>query len=275
MKSTKNLVRNSAFAVGLMASAHSVYAVPVDLELILATDVSGSVDAVDFAARRNGVAAAFNSAAVQDKITSGAIGSIAVALWDYATTSVAAVDWFLINDAASASAFAAAVAAAPRSNTSGFQDNPTLLIEDALAAKTADNGFEGTRFVLDINSEGAQDVAPCAFNQLVCAPLQGARDEFVADGGIINAIWMQDRTFFGRNAGDIIDAFEYGTTNVIGGDGAFQTFAATNDDFVTAIQDKLIREIDPPMETPEPGALLLLGLGLTGAGAIARRKRAA
>ena len=102
----KKLVGSCSLAMAVMLSAPVAQAVPVDLELILATDTSGSVDATDFALRRSGVEAAFRSAAVISAIEGVAIGRIAVALWDFGTGVGVAVDWFKISNAAEATPFA-------------------------------------------------------------------------------------------------------------------------------------------------------------------------
>ena len=241
-------------------------AAPVDLELVLAADVSGSIDAADFALQRAGFEAAFRSAAVISAIESGAIGSIAVTLWDFASSVAISVPWTLITDAVSSNAFADAIAAAPR-GLAGSSDNQSGMIDQALTELNS-NAFEGTRNVLDIASEGAQDVNGCSFNIVNCPTVQDSRDAFLAGGGsAINAIWLKDRDFFGLDPADIINAFAYGSLNVIGGTGSFQTFASDFTAFGPAIESKLIREIRP---VPEPATLTLLGLGL--ALAVARKR---
>lgn len=268
----------------LLVAAEPAQSIPVDLELILATDTSGSVDATDFALRRSGIETAFRNASIISAIENGIIGSIAVALWDFVTNVGVAVDWTQISDAASSNAFADAVAAAGRLGGGG--DGQANMLRMAATA-IGTNNFEGTRVIVDITSEGVQSGEGCEFDSPDCQATRDARDQFLAAGGsAVNAIWMNDRNFFGLDPTDIVNAFEYGALSVIGGLDAFQVFAETNQDFVLAIQDKLIREITPgpdpdpcseiggACEVPEPGGLgsvALFGLGLIALG-LARRK---
>jgi hypothetical protein len=252
--------------------APAVQATPVDLELILATDVSGSIDSADFILQRAGYEAAFRSPSVISAIESGSIKSIAVTLWDFANDVNVAVGWTLISDSATSNAFAAAIAAAPRGSV-GSNDGQSNLINQALTALNFNNGYEGTRRVLDISSEGAQDIDGCVYNNVNCLTVQTARDAFLSGGGTaINAIWLNDRDFFGLDSNDHINAFEYGSLNVIGGPDSFQTYAANFDDFAPAIRSKLVREI-VGHEIPEPASVLLLGTGLGLMGLAVWRKR--
>src|SRR5687767_3281792 len=88
---------------------------PVDLELVIMTDASGSIDRQEAMLQRQGVAAAFRSAEVVRAIQNGPLGRIAVAYSDWAAeyyTDVV-VDWTIISDKASADAFAGKLLSTP------------------------------------------------------------------------------------------------------------------------------------------------------------------
>lgn len=241
-------------------------AVPVGVELALMADVSGSVDAADFALQRDGYAAAFRSAAVQNAII--AAGGIAVTLVYWSDAPTQSIGWTQITNAAQADAFADLIAATGRPSSGGTEMTSALNFTRGLFAN---NGFEGGREVIDVSGDGAD--SSCGFTVMVCAPLQAARDAFLGGGAnrTINALWIDDRDFFGDDPADAINALTYGTTNVIGGPNAFQAIAQNFSDFQREILTKLAREIGPnPVSSP--GALSLVALALAGMALVRRRR---
>ena len=228
-------------------------AVPVDLELQLLVDVSGSVDDDEFELQRDGYVDAFEDAGIQSAIMNGAIGSIAVQYiyWSSFDQQAVSVDWTLIDSKATSDAFAAAIAAAPRS-FSGFTGVQNAL--DFGVDEFADNGFEGTRLVMDVSGDGADN--ECGFGG-ICGT--GGRDAALAVVDTINGVVI------GGEAG----VFDYYQNSVIGGDNAFVVTADNFDDFGAAVNEKILKEISV---VPVPTTLLLMGLGFAGLG-YQRRKQ--
>jgi len=222
-----------AFAWFAFVSAPARSAEPVDLELVIATDVSRSVNTEEARLQREGVAQAFRSAELIDAIERGALGKIAVAYVDWSTEYInrVVVNWQVIENRATAVGFAEALIQAPptwgqRTSISSVMILATALIES--------NPFEGTRRVIDISGDG-----PNNFGRSL-APV---REEVVAKGIVINGlpIIVAGAEFAGR--GYFPDVDEYYQSCVIGGFGSFIVVAKGFDDFAAAMRRKLVLEI--------------------------------
>lgn len=248
--------------------------IAVDLELILAADVSGSLDIADFNLQRDGYVAAFQSAAVKSAIASGTLGRIAVTLVYWSINQVQSVGWTLIDSAASADAFAAAIGAAARPFSGGTGMTDAVNFSSGLFGT---NGFEAARQTIDISGDGSESIA-CSSSTFSCAPLQAARNAYSVGAPVgvvraINAIWIDDRNFFGDDVTDAIQAVPYGLENVVTANHSFTGIVQDFGTFSDAIRTKLVAEIIV-IEVPEPATLPLIGAALLGLLAIRRRRAA-
>lgn len=244
-----------AALAGLLLLTGSAWATPVGLELVLLVDVSGSVDSTEYALQKTGYVNAFQSAALQSAILGSVDGSIAVTYveWSGNNQQSQQVGWTLINSAATANAFAAAIAGTPRL----FSGNTA--VQDAMmfgAGLFAANGFEGARLVIDVSGDGADNnTTDCNTSSNPACGRQFALGLGVNE---INGL-----PILGESG-----LLAYYQNYVQGGAGSFTVAVNSFDDFGAAVQDKLEREINP---VPEPGTLLLLGGGIT---ALVVRRRA-
>jgi hypothetical protein len=207
-----------------LGAAEPAMARSVDLALVLAVDVSGSVNTDRFELQRQGYAKAFMSREVIAAIGAGEHHAIAVTLveWSGAGHQRQMIGWTLIQDAASAEAFGSAIAEAPRAfadwtSISGAIDYAVTLFNEA--------DVSPQRRVIDVSGDGINNNGRAVTD---------ARDEAVRAGITINGLPIL--TEF-----PTLDA--YYRDNVIGGPGAFAVAVNDFDGFGAAILSKLVREI--------------------------------
>ncbi len=205
----------------------------VDLELVLAVDVSRSVDAGEAQLQREGYIEAFRNPNVMRAVRSGFIGKIAVTYVEWAGTGHVemVVDWTPIDDDESARAFAAALGRAPP--RSALYTSISGAIDFALPLFKR-NGFDGFRQVIDVSGDGPNNAG-----SLVTI----ARDKAVARDVTINGLPILDNGGGPFSRYNIADLDLYYRDCVIGGPGAFLVVAADFKDFARAVRRKLIFEI--------------------------------
>ncbi len=236
------------------ASAQAAATIPVDLELSLVIDISGSVSASEYATQIQGYGNAFKSAAVINALDNGQYEQIAVNVVFYSGSAAEVVEWTLV-DQSNSSAFGDTLIALADPNNLGS------LTGVANAIDTADNLFftniyEGDRLVMDVSGDGIENVDSVA-------DVLSARDIALALGiDAINGLVIDDET-------GVVDFY---ADNVVGGDGAFLLVVDSFDDLQPAIIEKLAREIGDDPVVPEPATLSLLGFGLMGLAGF-RKKR--
>jgi hypothetical protein len=205
---------------------------PVDLALVLAIDVSRSIDEVEAALQRQGYIAALTNPKIVQAIQSGALGAIALSYVEWASVDDQhiVVPWTVIRGAADAERFAAVIAAAPHRSISWTSISGAIDFSRQLLERS---GHMAGRRVIDVSGDGRNNSG---------RPAEAARDDAVAAGITINGLpILNDRPNFGRPPEADLDL--YYETNVIGGPGAFLIVATDFNAFGAAILSKLIKEI--------------------------------
>ena len=195
----------------------------VDVALVLAIDVSASVDYDEFALMVNGLARAFLDPDVIAAATGGPRGAVAVCALFWSGEQEVALPWQRIASAGDGARIAEALEAAPRLPRPGA----TALGEGLVAALRllAQCPAEATRLVVDVSGDGVSNRG---------RPPGPIRDVAVAGGATINGLAVLNEE---------PDLLEHYSQEVIGGPGAFAMDCADYGDFADAIGRKLVREM--------------------------------
>ena len=231
--------RASLVAIGLAASfAGGISAQPaparpeVDVALVLAVDISYSMDMEELALQREGYINALTSKPVLDAIRNGMIGKIAVTYLEWAGTLSrhVIVDWRIIDGPASAREFVEELRAAPirrarRTSISGAIDFATDRLEAA--------PFRPLRQVIDVSGDGPNNEG---------RPVTVARARALAGGITINGLPIVLKRNY-VSPYDISGLDAYYEDCVIGGPGAFLVTITAREQFSEAIKVKILREV--------------------------------
>jgi hypothetical protein len=224
------------FAGAAALPATKAAAEDVDLLLVLAADVSRSIDSEKFQLQREGYATAISDPRVLEAIRSGRTGRIGLSFveWSGLTSQRLVVDWTMVSDAGSAKGFADRLLEAPRS----FADRTSISAAlDFSLAQLARAPFQSARRTIDVSGDGTNNAG---------RDVALARDETLAHDVTINGLvilsetplaWNPDHT---NPAGGLEN---YYRENVIGGPGAFVLAAQGFDSFGEAIVKKMISEV--------------------------------
>jgi hypothetical protein len=214
----------------------SARAQDVDLLLVLAADVSRSVDHQKFELQRQGYAAAISNPQVLDAIRSGSHGKIGMNFleWSGVGAQKVVIDWTIIDGPESARRFGDQLVEAPRS----FADRTSISggIEFAMA-QLKRTPFQSARRTIDVSGDGTNNAG---------RDVRSARDEAVAEGITINGLVILSQTQVPWNPEHTnppggLD--KYYRDNVTGGPGSFVEAADGFESFGKAIIKKMIAEI--------------------------------
>jgi hypothetical protein len=209
---------------------------PVDLLLVLAADVSRSVDADKFKLQREGYAAAIANKRVLEIIQSGRHSRIGLLFleWSGFGNQKVVIDWTLIDGPKAAQAFGDRLLESPRS----FADRTSISGGiDFSVAQLAHAPFTSERQTIDVSGDGTNNAG---------GDITKARDQALALGYTINGLvilsehplpWNPEHTNPPRGLAN------YYRNNVVGGPGAFVLEAKDFNSFGQAIIKKMIAEI--------------------------------
>jgi len=203
----------------------------VDLALVLAVDVSRSMDRDEQELQRHGFIEAFRSPLVHDAIRKGMLGRISVTYVEWAgmDDQKVIVPWTVLEDAESSTTFAdelsrTAIGRTGRTSISGVIDFGVRLLQET--------GVAPMRRVIDISGDGPNSSG---------RSVEQARDKAVAQGVTINGLPIMLKRPSGFGDMDNLDV--YYRDCVIGGEGAFLVSVREPQQFAEAIRTKIIREI--------------------------------
>ena len=196
----------------------------VDLLLVIALDVSASVDGREYELMVEGLADAFRSNQIVQAIGAGKNGAIGISIvqWSGFNEQETKIDWIKVGTQTELSQLAENIKNMTRRYHGGATDIGGAI--DFSAELFSISGFSSNRWVIDIVGDGP--------NNVNYAPNR-ARDKAIRNGIVINALAVTGI--------DVLAA--YFADLVIGGEGAFVEKANDFDSFKRAIHRKLLREI--------------------------------
>ncbi len=210
----------------------------VDVELILAVDVSYSMDMDELAIQREGYAQAIVSKEFLQALKTGPNGKVAVTYFEWAASSdqKIIIPWRVIDGPETADAVAAEILKTPIRRASRTSISGAIYFAMPLFDESP---YKGLRRVIDISGDGPNNNG---------APVTGARDEALSKGIVINGlpIMVKEPSY---STMDIDNLDYYYEDCVIGGPGSFVVSIKDREKFKEAIRTKLLLEV--ANRTPE------------------------
>ncbi|MCB1406658.1 MAG: DUF1194 domain-containing protein [Rhodobacteraceae bacterium] len=224
-------LRSLLFGLAIHLTAAPV-ARACDIALVLAMDVSGSVDAYEYELQTRGVADALQDPAIRDALLRGRV-ALAVVQWSGALEQTVSIPWVRIDEPARIRQLSARIASMPRA----FAGGNTAVGE-----------------AIDLSSELFTTVRDCA-HWVIDVSGDGDENEGYTVGAARRAAWDRGITINGlaiEDAGASRSITNFYRSWVVT-PGGFVITARQHTDFARAIREKLLRELIPPMAGPGPG----------------------
>ncbi|MBO6754871.1 MAG: DUF1194 domain-containing protein [Roseibium sp.] len=204
----------------------------VDVELVLAVDISQSMDTEEQEVQRAGYVSALTSQEFLDAVQLGPIGKVAITYmeWGGVDQHFIVADWTVVNDKRSADSFAAQIAEAPlrqvqRTSISSALQKSVELVQT--------NKYVGLRRVIDISGDGPNNQG---------SPVTDMRDQLLSTGVVINGLPLMMKSS-ANTWQAMLHLDHYYEDCVIGGPGSFAIPVRSKEGFADAIRMKLVMEI--------------------------------
>ncbi len=260
----------------------------VSMELILSVDVSGSINSSEYALQKQGYIDAFNNPDVQNAIELLPYGlAVAIETWSGSVKDTSG--WYKITTAAEAANFANVIASTLDQNSGSGSTDITEALESASSA-LVNNSYYGDILVIDISGDGFDNTAKISsydrsnfvnnYNEanvtnypnylnrskchystgipvqdVVCPPLQAARDNAIANGIIINGLPIVSNNVQNDRQHELetyyINNVIGGVNPVTGADVSFVEVAQDFTDFADAVAAKIQKEIEDAVDIVE------------------------
>ena len=246
-------------ALALVPARCAANEIQVDLELVIAVDVSLSMDLDEQRLQRDGYVQAFRDPEIIKAIRGGAYGRIAVVYFEWAGPDIqkVSIPWTIIDGAEAATRFADRLAAEPITRERMTSVSSALLFADRLLET---NNIKGVRRVIDVSGDGPNNAG---------VPVVPVRNQMLDKGVTINGLPIVLKRGGPNSYFDLPDLDVYYAECVIGGAGAFMIPIKETHEFLTATRRKLLLEIagtEPRLwraqaksERPEPNFDCLVG----------------
>ncbi|RWP15152.1 MAG: DUF1194 domain-containing protein [Mesorhizobium sp.] len=204
----------------------------VDVAIVLAADMSGSINQIEATLQRESYAAALESSTVLKVIKEGMHGKIAVTFveWSSRGSLKTRLDWTVLSDANDASAIAEAI----RKKSQGqYRDPHSAKTSISYAIDVSVDAFDKLpvptlRRVIDISGDGTNNDG---------SSLEESRQRALQKAIVINGLPIGAEVENGETTA------EYYERHVIGGAGWFIIPADSSAEFQWAIINKLVREV--------------------------------
>ena len=242
---TKLAIQTGLLALSMALSPNADAITPVDIELSLLVDISGSINTSEYDMQLQGYQAAFESDNLQNAIINGTEGKIAVQLimWSGSSQQQVMIDWSLVDSQESANALAQSIGDLARP-FSGWTAIGSAI--DFASPLFDQNDYQGYQQIIDISGDGTNNSG---------LNVATASDNAIENGvDTINGIVI-------TNSQRVVDQY---TNDVINGESPFLLVANNFDAFQSAIENKIVAEIEgstPPgaivVEVPVPNSHLL------------------